>query len=69
LKKFGEKRDLEFLKNRRNVEDYTSMMVLALGFALCTRTMFGVTILYRIDFAMERKSEYLLYWMNIQGNA
>jgi len=58
LKEFGEKRDLESLKNRKNEEDYTSMMVLVLGFDLCTEIMFGATILCRIGLAMERKSGY-----------
>jgi len=58
LKEFGEKKGLESLKDKRNVEDYTLMMALALGLDLCTETMFGAMILYRIDLQMERKSGY-----------
>jgi hypothetical protein len=54
----GEKRGLESLKNRKNVEDYTSMMVRVLGSDLCTETMFGVMTLCRIGLRMVRKSEY-----------
>jgi hypothetical protein len=59
LKEFGEKKDLESLKNRKNVEDYTSIMVLVLGSDLCTETTFGATILYRIGLQTARKFEYL----------
>jgi hypothetical protein len=58
LKEFGEKKGLESHKNRRNVEDYTSMMVPASGYALCIGTTFGATTLCRIDLLTERKSEY-----------